>query len=45
MQNLQRADLDLWMILNVEFKEICKEAIVGSFSTGIRLKKMKNIIC
>ena len=45
MQYLQRADLDLWMILNVEFRGIWKEAIVTSCSTGIRLEKIKNIIC
>jgi hypothetical protein len=43
MQNLQRAGLDLWMILNVEFWGIWKEAIVTSFSTGIRLEKIKKI--
>jgi len=44
MQNLQAADLDLWMVLNVEFRGIWREAIVTSFSTGIRLEKTKNII-
>jgi hypothetical protein len=45
MLNLQRTDLDLWVILNVEFRGIWKEAIVTSFSIGIRLEKIKNVIC
>jgi hypothetical protein len=52
MQKSQREDLDLWMILNyrdlwmilnVEFWGIWKEATVTSFSTGIRLEKIKKI--
>jgi hypothetical protein len=45
MQNLQRADFDLWMTLNVEFRGIWKEATVTSFSTEILLNKIKAIIC